>query len=393
MFDKVTKAERGKVISTVAAPAAPWKPKKGALPPWIILALVFSILGLPTQVQSLLSDWGPITSVLSNQLLWLARVQSIVDLAMALVLYAGVAVVFLPWVRRVVFVEFKYRRVIDWKNARASHLERLTEIHKFLQECAPDVCLKYATKRSHGEYAMLYPADYRRVIIAVFPNMLDLWYQNRQKAEAVLFHEIGHYRHGDALFIGAGSVLEYAIRYWFHLNVIFSLLPIAIGLVLGQRDALDLARHLQLPCEQTIFFSVQQLFTMGLPFAGLAFLRSLFWSGALFILLGVGVWCAELNADRFMADVYGAEALLTDEMEQTAQKQLSQREAMASRIGRLFLYGPLWSDQWHHPPQSMRLWVARRSQKLRGWLSLLLLFPVAFLARWASAVATLNKAD
>ena len=82
-----------------------------------------------------------------------------------------------------------------------------------------------------------------------------------------------------------------------------------------------------------------------------------------------GIWCAELNADRFAIDAQGTPKHLTGALDKLAPR---------SSWWRWILF------RMSHPPLGLRRWASRRSGQTNVLIALLLIFPLAYVAKAAA---------
>jgi Zn-dependent protease with chaperone function len=101
--------------------------------------------------------------------------------------------------------------------------KQLIEIEDFVKSHAPD--LKVQVNLNRPGRLWIYLNGYRTATLAIFYGFVMLWKTDREAAEAVLLHEIAHYRRGDALFIGPASFLEIALKLDLIFYVVFIALP------------------------------------------------------------------------------------------------------------------------------------------------------------------------
>jgi Zn-dependent protease with chaperone function len=348
----------------------PQTQKSGVLPPWLWFWLLFYILSVPgifTALQPSLQGllYGPGKTVLT-QPSFLERMTNVVDFIAPLTVLLGVVAIFFPWLRCARLTnKHSLTEISAMPSAtRQETLDTLQEVSDFVQENAPGVRVVYWRDRV-SDAAFIYPLGYRRVAIAVSSRLLDLWRTERDTARAILFHEIAHYRHGDTLIIGAGSLLKMVTEHWLLLFSFFFFLPVTLGLVIDEissfREEIVLGS-----LSEVLAHHIQVLFTLELPLILSSFFASLFLTAALFTLVLVAIWCAELNADRFVVDTTGSVDLLFD-----AQKR---------RMAPMSYWNWLLA-RMSHPPRRMRKWIVQCSRGPVGLTIFLLLFPAAYFIR------------
>lgn len=351
--------------------------RSGVLPPWLWFWLILYIVGFPALFESEKSDFLIVltgsdgTSTLAYTFVerWISLGVVLNDL----VVFIGVLIVFLPWLR-MYFLERQYEladlTALPARTAQGTR-ETLGEVSNFVHMYAPNISIKYSVMMK--EYAFVYPLDYRRIAVAISASLLPLWRRDRLAAQAILLHEMGHYRHGDAFIVGEGSLFETVIRYLVPFNLIFIVLPLLVPFGIEHITSIHDEAAILTPVQTSITYHLQQIVTFDIPVLLLAVLQSLFRVGVVITLALAAIWCAELNADRFVMD--------TTQSIQTLDQAMKQHSAPASWWRWLLL-------RTTHPPVRMRLWLVRQSQN-RAVL-LLLVFPVAafvrlfFLLGWAS---------
>src|SRR5438876_1518801 len=354
--------------------------RSGVLPPWLWFWLISYIAGFSALFNSkksnfliLFSENDGTTSIAYTFVeRWLSAGIILNDL----VLFIGVLIVFLPWLRTL-FLERRYElttiAALPAITARIT-LQTLDEVSNFIREYAPDVIIKYSVVRLQS-YAFVYPIGYRRAGIALSAPLLALWRKDRPTAQAILLHEIAHYRHGDTFVIGEGSLLETVVKYLVPFNVIFVFIPVLLSFIIEHINSFRGEISLSTDLKTIIAFHLHEILTVDIPSFLLAILQSPFRTAATITLVLAAIWCAELNADRFVMD--------TTHSTQALAQAMNQHPAPAS-WWRWLLF------RASHPPVRMRLWLVQQSQSTLGLLLLLLIFPVAsfvqllFLLGWAS---------
>lgn len=371
-------------MSISAETTVPKRQSSGVLPPWLWFWLILYILGFSTTIDMvkvnlhiLLFGSDGTTPI---QYMPLARVPTIAELALSSALFLGVVTVFLPWLRAT-YLERRYKltelSMLPSITPEIT-LQTLKEISDFLQENAPGVPLKYGLSPGLHDDAFVYPLDYRRTAIAVSSRLLPLWRKDRQTAEAVLLHEIAHYRHGDTLIVGTGSLIRTVIDHWLLLNGIFFFIPLILSIIIQDISSVHEGLALQLPLSSLILHDVQEIFTLDLPFILLGFFQSLFWTASVFTLVVAATWCTEFNADRFVIDTTASASSLTQVLRQHTVS-VSRWNWLLSRLS--------------HPPQKMRQWMVLQTRGVTRLTLLLLLFPIAFfikllfLSGWALSLS------
>ena len=355
------------------------------LPPWLWLWVVIFLIKLPNLV---IYYHGAVREFLCGRTNWeaygsplapLLISPALLELLPLLALTLGIAVVFLPWLRAR-YIEWKYRL-----QDQAPEAPALVEIQDFLQRYAPDLQVK-VNLLLDKEIAFVYPTGYRRAAVAICGGMVIMWRRNRASAEAILFHEIAHYRHGDSLIIGAGSFLEGTLRWWWGFALFLVLFPITLVWIdmsgrsivewyeikssLGQANIEPEALVIALPDAPAAFniwtliwHKTHQLFKLLLPGFVPILAGVLLRSAALLVVPLFGIWCAEFNADRFAMKAETTPCGLLGALTQH-YRTATLREWILSRIS--------------PPPIFLRQWMAKEPDRFRALVLLLLLFPMSY---------------
>ncbi len=348
--------------------------KSGALPPWLwfwlaIYILEFSIVFDRVKQNILILFTGKDGINPSIMYSVPERVPGIVEILLDLVLFVGVLTVFLPWMRTI-FLQRKYGLTEPQflpSETPQETLQALSTISKFVREYAPGLIVTYnARGKRLSDKAFVYPIGYRKAGLALSGTFLALWNRDHQAAEAVLLHEIEHYRHGDMFVVGAGSLLETIIKRWFLLTAVFVIVPVVISLLIEHITSFREETAIGADLPIIISFHIHQVFVLDIPFIFLMFSQSFFWAASLFTIVVMAIWCAEINADRFVVDTTQSTQALAKAMQQHASS-------------------PYWW-RWlltgiHHPPTALRRWLVLRSGRMKGLTFLLLIFPLAWFIR------------
>jgi hypothetical protein len=328
------------------------------LPPWLWLWLVIYALGIPSLTNTVLSDLhnifgGTIYEVLNSKtpsvpepFTFLYRITYIEDIFFYLALFLGVLSVFLPWIRAS-WLERRFNL-----NQPVPTISALNEICDFIHQYANDVQIKANLLRS-DQLAFVYPLNYQSTAIAIFGGLVKLWRSNRQVAEAILLHEIAHHRHRDTLILGAGSFFGTVLKNWLFIYILIAFLPLFLEPILDMY-MFDMRNNFP--------FSLSSIFIREIPWDVVELFREPIWTLSLFILPLIGVWCAELNADRFVINVTKSSQTLHQALEQFS---------IRSSWSRWLLF------RMSHPPNRFRRWIACQLQGTRGFIWFLLLFPLA----------------
>ncbi|GAC1367243.1 MAG: hypothetical protein NVSMB44_32620 [Ktedonobacteraceae bacterium] len=351
--------------------------RSGVLPPWLWFWLAIYIVGFPTifdRIKTNLliifsgrSDIDPL--VLYNIF---ARAPSVVEILLDLTLTIGVLTVFLPWIRTS-FLRKRYGltepQFLSAATTAPETWQALNEVNGFIRQYAAGLVLTYnASGKRLPDQALVYPIGYRGAGLAISGKLLQQWDSDRPGAEAILLHEIEHYRHGDILIVGAGSLLETIIKRWFLLTALFVIVPLVLSVVIEHVTSFEDIKLVSATSDmpKNILYQVQQVFVLDIPAILLILLASFFWAASLFTLAIIAIWSAEINADRFAVD--------TTQSGQALVKVIEQHTLPPS------LWRRLWSGVYH-PPAVLRQWFVRRSESTRGLTLLLLFFPIAWFVR------------
>jgi Zn-dependent protease with chaperone function len=330
----------------------------------------FSLPGFLSIVQNNLNnfffDQELPADVTGTNFAFLLRLADILEIIPLFAVFFGVLTIFIPQINSA-----RLERKYDLSEPNLGS-PALREIAEFLHQHAPGIPIK-ATLQPANYLARVYALGYRKTGIAIFPGLVKLWRFDRSSAETILLHEVAHYRHGDALIVGAGSHLRTIVEHWFFLYLLLGLIPFVLVLLdqtitffqeLTQLNQLGIPLPSLLP--SAIFHKITQFLFLFLPGIFLQFLGLLFWMVNIFILPLIGIWCAELNADK------------------TAMEARESPDDLIQSIEKLHGQIPWWDwllNRMTHPPNKMRQWIATHSKNTTGLVLLLLLFPLAYLIK------------
>ncbi|MGW0631184.1 M48 family metalloprotease [Streptomyces sp. NPDC002758] len=308
-----------------ARPARLWGP-----PPWLWLTL--GLLGAQVPV---LVDW--LTWTVSGSRIEYDRSPALLTV-LALTLVQLLPMLFLlAGALSLVPPQPRTRRVERRYGLRPPHNEPYPAQHvydqmrRFLAERAPGTELRVTVQRAL--LARVYPGGWRTTRVAVFSPLVSLWERDREAAEAVLLHEIGHLRHGEQHVAGLGSPFTALVRAWPYVFVMFGLMPVALLFASGNATAPLMSAQIVL-----VVLSVPKVL----------------------LIVVSALWSAELTADRFAARTAGRAA------------QLRALNALAESA-----HGAL--VRLYHPPVRLRLWFTARTEQPVAQLVLMLLWPAAVL--------------
>ncbi|MGA7669912.1 MAG: hypothetical protein WBW04_05795 [Nitrolancea sp.] len=181
----------------------------------------------------------------------------------------------------------------------------LDEVQEFVRLYAPNIQLRANLIRP-SPLAFVYPLGYRSTAIALFGGFFKLWRADREAAESILLHEIGHYRKGDVHIIGAGSmfdfVVKFAVIYYGICMPVVLLLCLLLGVTVGPvTDSLFAANIL----------TYQLVTNAGFTFSHFASYLSVIFVYLTYVIVVFAVplaaiWSAELNADLYAAATVGS---------------------------------------------------------------------------------------
>jgi len=285
----------------------------------------------------------------------------LLELVPSLALVGGLLALLRPQLRTAL-LERRYKL-----RSASSITSGMSEILEFVERNAPGVEVKVNQLR-FDQTPFIYPLGFRKTGIAIFGQFIRLWRADRGMAKAVLLHELAHYRHGDALLVGAGSPFRTIIERWGKLYIWLFVIPFILAfaaitlifvLEVGQLMWLGvggidmLLQAISHKIVQSIFMLIWALVTS---------LGILLWTSSIFVVPMTAIWCSELNADQAPASRFPDEIL-------NALKSLPEKER-----GRQWLLHRL-----AHPPNELRQWMVKKADKLLGKMCLLLLFPLSFL--------------
>lgn len=375
--------------------------KANFLPPWLWCWLLLYLTGFFHSYTYILTDlniiMGAPNAIFSSADNVVELAVTISEFVTLLAIFAGILVVFLPWLRsNWLRVKYNIQSFADAVRTEPATATQLTEIQKFIHSYAPEIRVTYAigfADRTLDELRVrnqvreqrlsfllrkywhkltnpfvtqlqdpiTYRVSYLQTTITVTSSLLNVWKNNRPKAQEILLHELAHHYHGDAAIIGAGSLLEAVSRSWIWLSIICTILPFIILdtiYYIAYARSFELIHKIVPGTQQTISLYILQNIWQHDVLALLQSLTfSLLWNATNFSILIIAIWSAELNADRFARDNTHSRQMFENGRKQT--------------IWRWIFAGT------HHPPFRLRKWVTEQEGILSSSL-LLLLFPLSF---------------
>jgi Zn-dependent protease with chaperone function len=355
------------------------------LPPWLWIWFVLYVYAIPALIGRFKENYSdiffftdPIYSEISH-VPYLFLLPNIPEIIPPLILLFGVLTVAFPQVRKS-RIEKKYKLSEDYSRTPA-----VVEIEEFIKAHAPEIKIK-ANPLYLTETVFIYPLGYRKTGIAILGKLIKSWRSDRSSTEAMLLHEIGHYRNGDALILGAGSFFEFVVKNSFIITALFLLIPtilifidiaitsvyemfkiayysVSIMEIMGN-SSLEIGTYV-LESSVPILSSLIIQLILIIPETILLLLLLFFQTASVFILPVAGIWAAELNADRFMAtsQANSIDNSLKIIGELKTEKSLKQ----------------LFRSQITHPPKALRYWMAAHSNEKKSVLLFIFLYPAAYL--------------
>jgi hypothetical protein len=243
--------------------------------------------------------------------------------------------------------------------------EQLLDIRAFLECHAPNLNIKVNLVQMN-EYALVYPTGYRGFAIAIFGPLTKLWRQDTDAAKAVLLHEIAHYRSGDGHIQGTGTLFTTYLKSWFLIFAVSMILPFILNLVSVSVEAISTTLQSHLSILGTLLNLINSFLTIFIPKVIYITLSVFLATLSIIFMPLMGIWIAEVNADFYATQILGDAGAV-----QRALQYVGKRPSSFIWLLR----------RMTHPPKLIRravLWVRNRSLMLT---IILLLMPLAFLAR------------
>ena len=276
------------------------------LPPWLWLwMLIFVVVVLPyffavwvRNIQQLLTTPSAGIDWVTDFAYRILGLPALLELIPSLALFLGLVALLRPQLRTR-YLEQKYTlKPISYKT------QDVAEILEFIEHHAPGIEVR-ANFRRTDQVPFVYPLGFRKTAIALFGQLVALWRADRPAAEAILLHELAHYRHGDALIIGAGSPFRAVIEQWGRFFVWLFVLPFVFSFA---------AITILFFWEMGQIIWIMSLSSIGMLFAAIGHklgqsvymligaliisIGLLMWTTSVFIVPMVAIWCSEMNADQ-----------------------------------------------------------------------------------------------
>jgi len=354
----------------------------GKIPPWLWFWLIVYLFYLPGLANWLWeSNLKPILNpegvpdflgskfFSSHFISFLLAIPGLHEIIPSLIVLLGVSTIFFPHVRKLYLEKhFKLRQP-------SSNAPDIEEIADFIHQYAPNIEIRTSLIRTK-QIAFVYPLGYTKAAVGLFIGIRRLWHSDREAAEAVLLHEISHYRHGDVLIVGAGSFFETLLKIWFPLLILLLFVPSFLlyghstitSFLESQRIHQEYGRLLG---DNNWFIDwfksqVEMFFLIDLP-GDLLISTMLFCiSGVVLIAPLLGIWCSEFNADQFVINI---------------QKSPRGLLRAFNNLSPSTSWWYWFLSNMSHPPVSMRRWFASHSGETNQFMFLLLLFPFAYIIK------------
>lgn len=341
--------------------------KRCILPPWLWCWLILYILSLRSQIFYWKSFWDSFSS-------FERIIESIPELVPSLALFIGVVLIFFPKIRGI-WLEYKFK-LEDFETGFSKlpvedDKEYALKAKEFLRPYTSDLQIK-VNFNIFNKAPLIYASGYRKTSIALFSYVLDLWDSDEKTAKAVLLHELGHYRDGDARVLGAGNFLEVSIRSSLIIILLF-LVPFILSIA-GQEytfiksmigpeaSFVNIFVNGNFFSSQLVNYELKKILTIYVPFILSITLMLLVNVISTLFMPIVGIWCAELNADRFMAD-----ASADSDAAEKALNEISEKSHINSWLLSLIF----------HPPKWLRKHMIKNCKLAITNIVLLLIYPLA----------------
>ncbi len=356
-----------------------------ALPPWLWVWFILYAYFFPNLIKQWQAYYAnfflykdiPFARIEPNLLL----LTNILELIPYTVLLLGVLTIIFPSLRKY-YIERKYHLIENY-----TRIPAIVEIEEFLKRYAPNIIIKANFTRFIDENTFVYPLGYRKTAVAIPSKLIKSWRADRSGTETILLHEIGHYRNGDALILGAGSFFEIIVKYSLTIVTLLYIIPeiliiayenitLSYNFLVTLLSTLNTLKDTGTPNSELLAYFIKQvefliftrgrnLFLVTIPGQIMILITLLFNTLSIFILPIIGIWCEELSADRFML------MSKRDDLE-VSLKTLEKLEDEKSLKNWIL-------SQISHPPKKLRHWMALHSYEKKSLLLFLFLFPLAYI--------------
>ncbi len=354
-----------------------------AFPPWLwiwfILYIVYFFPDLIKQSHEYYKNFfiykeAPFSGIEAS----LFPFSNVLILMPSIVLFLGILTVVTPHFRKY-YIERKYYLTENY-----TRIPSIVEIETFIKKYAPYIIIKANFTRFRDESPFVYPLGYNKTAIAIPSKLIKSWHADKAGTEAILLHEIGHYRNGDALILGAGSFFEIVVKYSLTITLLYITPEILIiayqnvtlfyNYLASLLFTLQIKKDIGIPTLELLAYFIKWIefliisrgkyfLLVTLPAQIMSLIAFLFNPLSIFILPIIGIWCEELNADRFMLMSKGIDL-------KTSIKTLEKLEDKKS-------FKSWFLSQISHPPKTLRCWMALQSCEKKSLLVFLFLFPLA----------------
>lgn len=338
------------------------KTKKMQAPPWLWIWIINYITIFPDWYNHFIGSMRTLVILdsldqpYSSPFGRLVLTPTILEVLPTTVLIIGIIAIFIPWLRAKKIERDHNLSVIspDYPS------DTIKELLSFIQHNTSKIKIK-AQLADLQRIAKIYPDGYLRSAIAIFGGLVRIWRINKEEGKAIILHELAHHYHRDAMIVGAGSPLVKITQKWIYVTIIIALALWFIEII----RVFD-KNQLNLNFLDQLLETTTQFITVIIP-GFISILFSVFiWTIALFIVPIIGIWCAELSADRF--------AIENEETKGAFLGWIARQQGAHRIIDWFWRY-------ISHPPMILRIWMARNASHWYSLLILLILFPMAYIVR------------